>query len=248
MKSQQEDKQRQKITLCSSCAFYSDDCKFGRLQRYKNLNKVLPNYEEAPVINELCNLCRTTEWAESKENPMEEARKSVMPSFGIAVLDMDNEGLESIVSTLMDIDYPENLIKIIFYTNNSNMQEKIPLLHKLQTKFKNSKICFELQEREKEEIDSEVFQYLVNSDYFVKVYPYSNIYSDMFLMIDDMLNEKLSAYACYEFDHKNKKSGSIIQKNIVRKIYLQYHDYDKMQEDLFTQSKHSKLFCRIDEK
>jgi len=247
MKSQQEDKQRDKITLCSSCAFYSGYCKFNRIDKYKNLNKVY-YYEEAPVINDLCNLCRTNEWADSKENAMKEARNSVMPSFGIAVLDMDNEGLDNIVSNLMDIDYPENLIRIIFYTSKSNMQEKIPLLHKLQTKFKKSKICFELQQREKEEIDSEVFQYLVSSDYFVKVYPYSNIYSDMFLMIDNLINEKLTSYACYEFDHKNKKSGSIIQKNIVRKIYLQYHDYDKMQEDLFTQSKHSKLFCRIDEK
>ena len=63
------------ITPCSECLFFDGDCKFGRLNKYKQLGKVI---NSPPEITTFCNYARPPEW--QKDKTLNECKKIVQES------------------------------------------------------------------------------------------------------------------------------------------------------------------------
>lgn len=243
MKSQQKEKSELTTTTsCKDCIFYSNtgNCKAGRLEVLKE-----SIIEENPhKIYGICNLKRLDSWKHSKEeNSLDIARKSIMPLFGIVVFDSDDEELEILktIENIGKITYPENKVKIVISSRKKSKSEKIlTAVNKIRKKFKHCVVDFHFMENTKEE-EYEAFKKIIKADYFVKLKHDGEIPHDIFLMIDDMLNNRMIKVATFELS----KNGSIIMKRLVNSAYPQYRNYEEMEKDLFIQSINKNLYYKI---
>jgi len=242
MKSQQEENKPTTTTSCEDCIFYtnSNECSAGRLDVFSD--KIIT--DDPHKIHGICNLKRLKSWKFSKEeDALGIARKHLMPLFGIAVFDSeDNESkiLETI-KKLKQIDYPVDKIKIVISSKNKSRSEVIvSALYDLKQKFPHCYADFHFKKDKKEE-EFEAFKKLVKAHYFVKLEHEAEIAWDVFLMIDDLINNQMKNAAIFELP----ENGSIIMKKLVSSSYLEYNDYDKMTQELISQSKLHNLYYKI---
>ena len=242
MKSQQEENKPTTTTSCKDCIFYtnSNECSAGRLDVFSD--KIIS--EDPHKIYGICNLKRLESWQFSKEkDALDTARKHIMPLFGIAVFDSEDDGTKILetIKKLKEIDYPKSKIKIVISSRNQDRAEEIvSALYDLKQKFPHCYVDFHFKKNKKEE-EFEAFKKLIKADYFVKLEHEAQIPSDVFLMIDDLINNQMKNAAIFELP----KNGSIIMKKVVNSSYPEYNDYDKMTKQLITESKTRNLYYKI---
>ena len=229
MKSQQEENKPTTTTSCKDCIFYtnSNKCSAGRLDVFSD--KIIS--EDPHKIYGICNLKRLESWQFSKEkDALDTARKHIMPLFGIAVFDSEDDGTKILetIKKLKEIDYPKSKIKIVISSRNQDRAEEIV------------SALYDLKQNKKEE-EFEAFKKLIKADYFVKLEHEAQIPSDVFLMIDDLINNQMKNAAIFELP----KNGSIIMKKVVNSSYPEYNDYDKMTKQLIAESKTRNLYYKI---
>ena len=242
MKSQQEENKPTTTTSCKDCIFYtnSNECSAGRLDVFSD--KIIS--EDPHKIYGICNLKRLESWQFSKEkDALDTARKHIMPLFGIAVFDSEDDGTKILetIKKLKEIDYPKDKIKIVISSRNQDrVEEIVSALYDLKQKFPHCYVDFHFKKDKKEE-EFEAFKKLIKADYFVKLEHEAQIPSDVFLMIDDLINNQMKNAAIFELP----KNGSIIMKKVVNSSYPEYNDYDKMTKQLITESKTRNLYYKI---
>ncbi len=239
MKSQQEENKPTTTTSCEDCIFYtnSNKCSAGRLDAFSD--KIIT--DNPHKIHGICNLKRLESWQFSKEeDALDIARKHVMPLFGIAVFDSEDDDTKILetIKKLKEIDYPKDKIKIVISSKNQGKAEEIvSALYDLKQKFRHCYVDFHFKKDKKEE-EFEAFKKLIKASYFVKLEHDAQIPSDVFLMIDDLTNNQMKNAAIFELP----KNGSIIMKRVVNSSYPEYNDYDKMTKQLIVESKNRNLY------
>lgn len=246
MKSKQEESKPTISTSCEDCIFYnSNECEADRIKTFTKLGRVLEN--DPHRIHGVCNLKRLADWHHAEQDDaLEVATLNVMPLFGIVLFDSteDDSRVFETIDELMKIDYPENRVRLVISSKSKDRSEKI--LHaasRLRQKFSDCIVDFHFEENKAEE-EYIAFSKLSEATYFVKLEHNANIYHDMFLMINDLINNQLQNAAVFELEN----NGSIIMKKIVISAYLDYNNYDKMQQGLFEKAKASNLYYFIGNK
>ena len=242
MKSQQEESKPTTTTSCEDCIFYSksNECSAGRLDVFSD--KIIS--DNPHKIYGLCNLKRLDSWQFSREkDALDIAREHIMPLFGIAVFDSENDDTKLLetIKKIKEIEYPKSKIKIVISSKKQSRAEQIvSALYDLKQKFPHSYVDFHFKKNKKEE-EFEAFKKLIKASYFVKLEHDAQIPSDVFLMIDDLINSQMKNAAIFELP----KNGSIIMKRVVNSSYPEYNDYDKMTKQLITESKTHNLYYKI---
>ena len=170
MKSQQKENKPTTTTSCKDCIFYtnSNQCSAGRLDVFSD--KIIT--DDPHKIHGICNLKRLESWQFSKkEDALNIARKQIMPLFGVAVFDSEDDDTKILetIKKLKQIDYPKSKIKIVISSKNqSRSEELVSALYDLKQKFPHCYIDFHFKKNKKEE-EFEAFKKLIKADYFVKL-------------------------------------------------------------------------------
>lgn len=247
MKSEQKDQTDLSITTnCFDCVFYDgNNCEANRLSVMESKQRIIET--EPHRLYGICNLKRNNEWSNAEEaNRLEIAKKDIMPLFGIALFDTDEKESKifQTIDKIIDIDYPSDKVKVIISTKCKERSEQLLVAsqERIKSKFHHSYIDFHFYEDNLEE-EYQAFNKLNKATYLVKLNHDGFIPSDMFLMINDLINEQLEKAAIFKLPN----NGSIIMKNLVSSSYLEYNNYDMMVEDLCKKAAEKNLYYEIKE-
>lgn len=264
MKSEQEEpnKELDRVeTPCKECAFseyehsvykgFQTGCSLGRLEKFKELNQI--SRREATdgktynIIGRFCNTFRSQAWKKSKgdQDLVEEVEKETRCGFSL-VVDCQDHSMESIEKTLQsikDIKYDQKRITIILHIDGS--REISNLVHMVnQLKQISSKVFLVSNTQEDKRIkEYDIFSKCIDKTFFTTCKIGSQIPKDLFSSINETINKDLAKITYFE-----SKETDTVQINLVRKIYLNYMDYDKMLEDIKVQSKQKKMYGWYEEK
>jgi len=185
-------------------------------------------------LTKFCNMYRTGEWAVEKLDGNEdeelylllEARQEVTPLFGVAVLDhpsKDMDDLNRTCESLRAMDYQSNKIKVVLSTFQARGISAVSnLVNQMQLGIRNTSAIFHILNVGHFK-ETEVFKKLILASYFVYIDSGAVLPPDIFMNVDISLNEKLERIAMFEGD-----GFTIISKNVVKSLYLEYNDYSKM--------------------
>jgi hypothetical protein len=235
------------VTSCNECCFYKNgDCADGRIKKYHSLGKV--EYSDPHIITGRCNLKRTKEWGNETGGSIEIAKRQVMPTFGISIININDDfDIKTTVEDLLKIDYDTSKVSICITTNKERPNEKIHYYDILKKHFPKSRLIITF-EKEKYHIETESFQTLFGVDYFVSLNPGGTVNPNLFKTIDKIINEDLENYAYYEFDSGGGEKSSVIFSRVVRASYLDYYDYKLMESKLSELTKQKSLYRELNEK
>tara|TARA_B100000085_G_scaffold284637_1_gene318247 strand:- start:1834 stop:2571 length:738 start_codon:yes stop_codon:yes gene_type:complete len=234
------------ITACNSCCFYKDgDCQDGRIEKFKIAGKL--EYEADPIITGRCLLKRTKEWAEEKENPLEQAKDQLKPSFGLSFIDIENKySFKKIVEEILKIDYDPERLSIHISTSKIDASEKMSMFDLIKNKFSESLMTFTF-ETDKYMLETYNFEPLSSKDYLISLNGQTTVDKDVLNKVNEVINDKLKNVVYFEFGGQESQPSSIIFTRAVRSTYLEYCDYRYMEKFLRKESKLKSLYCNLDE-
>lgn len=236
---------------CEGCVFAELDevssrqsgCKAGRLE--KLIEQGANKNAEAEYFNipRLCNMYRDTHWFSQLpdgSDGLSEARHESMPLFGIAIHDHPDSTLEDLKKTVESIkliDYPKDKIKIIVSTFlQRGVTNVVEIINDLKENgFAHSESIFHSLHIPRVK-DTEVFKRLTLAHYFVSVYCGSEVRPNAFNIVDDSLNTKMDKVYLFNGD-----GYSIVSKAIIRKIYLDFNNYDAAIDYLISKNLHQDI-------
>ena len=211
----------------------------SRKEAYKAVDK--PYFE----LTKFCNMYRTEEWKNESNKGLEQqvARKEVMPLFGIGVYDtsnMDFEDLEQTVASIREVLYPRERMKVVLSTFTKRGVSRVSdLVNRMQKDIKHSSATFHVIAH-RQIRDSEVFKKLTQATHFVHILAGAKLPPDLFASIDRSFNEDLKRTIMFEGDN-----FSVIQKQVVNSMYLDYNDYEAMVNQVRLISKEQNVYEEV---
>tara|TARA_Y100000004_G_scaffold192170_1_gene252249 strand:+ start:427 stop:1152 length:726 start_codon:yes stop_codon:yes gene_type:complete len=195
-------------------------CRAGRIEKLINKGKAaMPIPETSYELTQFCNMYRDS------DIDLETARDQVMPLFGV-VVNMGKtkkiEDLSATVDSLLEMDYPQQKVKIVISTVSTQSVEAVMhQVHRLQEKYLASEAVFHLHDITPHR-EGECFKKLLQAAYFVRMISGSTLDSGVFKFIDKDINDDLNMTCMYESDRV-----TIVNKKIIRDLYLNFNDYEK---------------------
>jgi len=202
-------------------------------------------------LSKFCNMYRTADWAVEKlagneDTPyhlLSEARQEVTPLFGVAVHDEPVRSMDDLKRTcesLLAIDYQSNKIKVVLSTFQVRGVSAVAnVVNNMQLGIEHTSAIFHILDVRQFK-DTEVFRKLTQASYFVYIKSGAVIPPDTFKNIDISLNERLERIAMFEGD-----GFTIINKNVVKGVYLEHNDYDKMADHVRRIAKEQDVYEKI---
>lgn len=217
-----------------------EGCCFAQLEDGKQVacladkHKYLtPNESSENNFFELSRIClykRVESWESDKttEDKVEVAKQQLTPNIGICIDDDsdDPNDLESIVNNVIDLDYPRNRIKVVIYSHFNKAGARIPgLLTKMRSAGINCWSVFIVQNNTAEN-ETSVFTKLAEATFLARLS--SKTKTDLQKTVE-IINTKTNDELAPVLVFKNE-DGVFINKTYVSRFYLEYLDYNKMQE------------------
>jgi hypothetical protein len=195
-------------------------CKADRLQKFIDRGKATKeagttSYE----LTQFCNLYR------SQQVDLDQARKDVMPLFGVVVnhhLSRSQIDIEKSVNALLELDYPPEKVKIILSCPTSqDFELMMHYTNILKQKYRAVELILHLVYDQFTK-DRECFSKLLQATYFVKFDSGFEIDPNIFSKVDNVLNVDLKQTCMFQ-----SPGISIVLKSVVQEKYYESCDYDK---------------------
>lgn len=217
-----------------------EGCCFAQLEDGKQVTCLADKYKyltsnESSENNffELSRIClykRVKDWESDKtiEEKVEAAKQQLTPNIGICIDDdSDNpDDLESIINKVINLDYPRNRIKVVIYSHFDKAGARIPgLLTKMRSAGINCWSVFIVQNNTAEN-ETSVFTKLAEATFLARLS--SKTKTDLQKTVE-VINTKTNDELAPVLVFKNE-DGVFINKTYVSRFYLEYLDYNKMQE------------------
>lgn len=193
--------------------------------------KDFPKYRS---LDRFCNMYRGIEWAEDKggqdninlyddEHMLSLARKEIMPSIGVVVLDDNARSFEDIELTLDSLevaadnyasDNSMSKIKVVLSTNvQKGLSRTMNLINERK---KNLNIVAVFHSDYQAEIkDQDDFKHIVNGAYYVTVDSGTQVYENLFNVIENLVNEQCKVLTMAECE-----GVCVLHAKTVRQVYL----------------------------
>jgi len=181
-------------------------------------------------LSRICLYKRVESWESDKttEEKLKVAKQQLTPNIGICIDDDsdDPNDLESIVNKVINLDYPTNRIKVVIYSHFNKAGARIPgLLTKMRSAGINCWSVFIVQNNTAEN-ETSVFTKLAEATFLARLS--SKTKTDLQKSVE-VINAKTNNELAPVLVFKNE-DGIFINKTYVSRFYLEYLDYNKMQE------------------
>ncbi len=212
-------------------------CEAGRLELLIELGKAeIPFGSNFYKLSRFCTMHRQQPWAEAQEceSLVEKAKEEVKCRFGIVIEYKEGESQTETTNSILDIDYPPELVKIVMIASESQIKTSnmffIDHIHKFQNNL--NKAMFTMDKTDDISMkDRAGFFPLMGGDcsHLLKITQGQTIDKDYFNFINSSVNDKLEMITFFE----DKKNGvKVIPRTIVDSLYLDFNNYDLMCEHL----------------
>lgn len=218
---------------CEGCCFaqLEDGKQVACLaDKYKYLTSNESSENNFFELSRICLYKRAKDWESDKtiEEKVEAAKQQLTPNIGICIDDdSDNpDDLESIINKVINLDYPRNRIKVVIYSHFNKAGARIPgLLTKMRSAGINCWSVFIVQNNTAEN-ETSVFTKLAEATFLARLS--SKTKTDLQKTVE-VINTKTNDELAPVLVFKNE-DGVFINKTYVSRFYLEYLDYNKMQE------------------
>ena len=211
---------------CSKCVFKIEEgdiqtgCLADSLETLIDLGKAnLPTEKTAYELTQFCNLYR------EEPTDLDQAKRNVKPLFGVVVnhdLSRSKIDIEKSVNALLELDYPEEKVKIILSCPTSqDFELMMHYTNILKKKYRAVELILHLIDEQFTK-DRECFSKLLQATYFVKFDSGFEIDPNAFSKVDDILNVDLKQVCMF-----GSPGISIVLRNIVQEKYYEGGNYDK---------------------
>ena len=227
---------------CKECVFkVTEDgkqvgCQADRLEKLKDKNVAELNgsfYE----LKQFCNMYR------NQDTDVQSAREQVMPLFGIVVhhsLDKSLEDVKTTIDSILEIDYPEQKVKVVISSPSTIEYEKlVHYTNVLKQKYRAVELVLHLH-NDVPMRDNECFRKLVKATYFVKIESGKKIRQNLFKEIDNRINEDL-----YQLCMGDADAATIVLRSLMQQFYYNHANYDEavnyIRDISMEQNKYEKL-------
>lgn len=235
-------------TNCKNCIFAEyeqntqTDCSFGRIDKFKNNNKITEAYDnekEFYVINGLCNLNRPNSWNDGvKDKDKAFKESSLTYKICIDCTDLDSN-FKSKILKFINNDYYHDKYSIVLYHElniDQSIKKDIIDIYKSSNKKIYITSC-----RNKDE-------YLHNScmdskeSYTINILPHSDFDDDILSKLNDCINNDLRKGLVVK-----NKNIYIISNTIykVENFENQHNSYIKTLEALLNKSQNTELYFEV---
>jgi len=244
-------------TPCKECSFceYQDGvqtgCAAGRLEIFKSFNQIArqdsSDNKTYSVIDRFCNYFRSQKWKKDnqEENLLEAVKKETTCGFGLAINCKDHtpEKIKTTLESLKNIDYDQARITVVFYVDGSkNISHLVHLVNELKKIY--YKVILVSNSQEKNHIkEYDIFSKCCDKTHFTTCNIGCVIPKGMFSAIDSCINLELAKIVYFE-----SSDTTTVQIKLVRRVYLEYLNYNKMLEDIKIISKTNNMYGWYEEK
>ena len=197
-------------------------------------------------LDRLCLYKRVQDWHPNKtiEEKVEFARKQLFPNIGICLEDDSEnpEDLENVINQIINLEYPKNKIKAVIYSQFSKAGARIPsVLFKMRSEKIICSAVFVVNNEDLFENETSVFKKLSESTFLTRMSSRTKV--DMQKTLD-IINEKFNDEMQQILVFKNKDL-LFLNKTYVSSAYLDYLDYNKMQDDIVNKTNNTKYLYTI---
>jgi hypothetical protein len=185
------------------------------------------------TYDRLCLYKRDDEWQKNKtvQEKLELARDQLFPNIGVCIDDDSKnlDDLENIIDQISNVDYPVNKIAVVIYSTYNKSGARIPkLLSKLRVKKILCHAVFIVEDNIFEN-ETSVFKKLSDATFLTKISSKTKVNLQKSL---DEINKKSNDELKRILVFKNE-DALFINKTYVSRFYLEYLDYNKMQDAIF---------------
>lgn len=222
---------------CEGCIFSINSdgvqtgCFANRLRKFIEQGARKYYGENSYRVPKLCNMYRDSKWRSDEDQSLESLLKKAVyetqPLFGIALRDDPQKPfseLEKSVEAILKMDYDKDKIKTVISSfPGRGLSAVSHLVNVMQESgHKNASCVFHIMHESKTK-ETDIFKRLVQAHYFVNVEVGTLLDPGLFNLIDDSLNNKLETVYLFQGE-----GFSVAPKSIVKKLYLDFNNYDKM--------------------
>lgn len=209
---------------CKECVFNVTEngkqvgCQADRLEKLKDKNaaELSGSFYE---LKQFCNMYR------NQDVDVETARDHVMPLFGIVVhhaLDRSLEDVKTTIDSILDIDYPEQKVKVVISSPSTIEHETlVHYTNVLKQKYRAVELVLHLH-NDVPMRDNECFRKLTKSTYFVKIKSGETIRQDLLKEIDRKINDDL-----FQLCMADAGEATIVLKSLMQQFYYNHANYDE---------------------
>lgn len=237
---------------CKGCCFVKaeDNKQVGCIAdkfKYLRLNTAEESTDDGFFnIDRNCLYKRKEDWSSdlTDKQKIEKARSQLTPNIGICIDDdsEDPKDLENIIEKICNSNYPKNRLMISIFSDFGKSAARIPkIVSKVKSKLITS--CFAVFKIEDNVYENEtnLFRKMSNSTFLCRISSKSDLeFDEVFNQIDKLFNQELSKVLIFE-----SKGNYFISKSLVSSAYLDFKDYNKMQESLVENIKGTEYFIDI---
>jgi hypothetical protein len=235
-------------------------CKANRVQKFIDKGAASLNLpKQCYELKQFCNMHRQELWLEEfgpvimhGANLLEEAaklaRKEVTSTFGIALFDNHTVDMQTFEKSIDNIvssarDYGLDKVKIVVaFQQNRPVSQTLHMINEYsnQDVYIMGTTVFDPIWNVSQELEKEIFQKIVNQQYFIKLKVGEVVPDNLFSKIDKIVNDDLKQVSIFE-----SESAIACHVGIVREAYLEFQSYDKMVDHLLKISRDGANYCKI---
>jgi hypothetical protein len=233
---------------CEGCCFAQTEdkkqvgCLAGKHKYLTSSENSENNFFE---LNRICLYKRVEDWESDKttEEKLEVAKQQLTPNIGICIDDDsdDPNDLEAVVNKVINLDYPRGRIKVVIYSHFNKAGARIPgLLTKMRSAGVNCWSVFIVQNNTAEN-ETSVFTKLAEATFLARL---SSKTKTNLQKTVEVINTKTNDELAPVLVFKNE-DGVFINKTYVSRFYLEYLDYNKMQEAILNKVDNTEYLYNI---
>lgn len=238
-----------------------NQCCFAQVENGKQIACLANKYEyvkiqdlEAKASNDdgffelerLCLYKRKADWEEGEDldYKLKKAYSQLFPNIGFCIDDdsEDPNDLENLIQQFEKVDYPKNRIYVVIYSNFNRAGARIP---KLLTRLRYSSInnCHAVFKIEDNILENEttIFKKMDLSTFLCRISSNSKI--DLQKSLNN-INQKTNSELARMLVFKNN-DAVFLNKTYVSTSYLNYNDYNKMQEAILKKTEGTEFIYNI---